>query len=178
MHLARRGYVLVLLTAVLAVVAVWSDDRQLRWWWQLPAVALLLGLAAESVWAQRRQPVAALAIAPRAYLGRALEAAFTFANGARRPLTLEYARRASRRARTCAASWLLRGAALRTNSRCYRCASARSPGRRCPREFSGRSRSPGGRAACRSRRRSWWRPMRCAARCARAAWPPVRVRGG
>lgn len=91
MHLARRGYVLVLLTAVLAIVAVWSDDWQLRWWWQLPAGALLLGLAVESRWAQRRSPLAGLAIAPRVYLGRALEAAFTFANGARRPLTLEYA---------------------------------------------------------------------------------------
>jgi len=91
MHLARRGYVLVLLTAVLAIVAVWSDDSQLRWWWRMPAAALLLGLAAESVWAQRRLPLATLAVAPRAYLGRALEAAFTFANGARRPLTLEYA---------------------------------------------------------------------------------------
>jgi uncharacterized protein (DUF58 family) len=91
MHLARRGYVLVLLTAVLAVVAVWSDDRQLTWWWQMPAGALLLGLAVESVWAQRRPPAAALAVAPRAYLGRRLEAAFTFANGARRPVTVEYA---------------------------------------------------------------------------------------
>lgn len=91
MHLALRGYVLVLLTAVLAVVGVWSDEWQLRWWWQMPAAALLLGLALESVWAQRRPPAATLALAPRVYLGRALEAAFTFANGARRPLTLEYA---------------------------------------------------------------------------------------
>ena len=90
MHLARRGYVLVLLTAVLAVVAVWSDDRALARWWQLPAGLLLLGLALESVLAGRGPPAARLSIAPRAYLGRALEAAFTFANPTRRPLSLEY----------------------------------------------------------------------------------------
>jgi uncharacterized protein (DUF58 family) len=91
MHLARRGYVLVILTAVLAVVAVWADDRQLARWWIVPAVLLLLGLALESLLAQRWPLAATLAIAPRAYLGRALEAAFGFANSTRRPLTLEYA---------------------------------------------------------------------------------------
>jgi len=91
MHLARRGYVLVLVTAVLAVVAAWSDDRQLAQWWQLPAAMLLLGLALESLLARRQPPTVTLAIAPRAYLGRALDAAFTFANATRRPLAVEYA---------------------------------------------------------------------------------------
>ena len=91
MHLARRGYVLLLLTALLAVVGVWSDDRELSWWWQLPAALLLLGLAYESLAARRQAPAASLAIAPRAYLGRTLEAAFTFANATRRPQPLEYA---------------------------------------------------------------------------------------
>ena len=90
MHLARRGYVLVLITAVLAVVAVWSDDRGLTRWWQLSAGLLLSGLALESVLVRRWQPAAQLRVAPRAYLGHALEAAFTFANAARRPLSLEY----------------------------------------------------------------------------------------
>jgi len=91
MHLARRGYLLVLLTAVLGVVAVWSDDRELSRYWQLPGGLLLLGLTLESLLARRRPPSAMLAIAPRAYLGRALEAAFIFANATRRPLALEYA---------------------------------------------------------------------------------------
>ncbi|HWZ64946.1 MAG TPA: DUF58 domain-containing protein [Steroidobacteraceae bacterium] len=90
MHLARRGYVLVLLTAVLAVVAVWSDDPQLARWWLLPAGLLLAGLAIESAVALRFAPTARLAIAPRAYLGHAIEAAFTFANGTGRPVALEY----------------------------------------------------------------------------------------
>jgi len=90
MHLARRGYVLLLLTAVLAVVAVWSDDRRLGWWWQLSAGLLLLGLALESLLARRAAPAARLAIEPRAYLGRAFEAAFIFGNDSRRPLALEY----------------------------------------------------------------------------------------
>ncbi|HEX4618573.1 MAG TPA: DUF58 domain-containing protein, partial [Steroidobacteraceae bacterium] len=91
MHLARRGYVLVLLTAVLAVVAVWSDDRELARWWQLPAGLLLLGLALESALARRSPPAATLVIAPRAYLGHALDAVFTFVNPTRRALALEYA---------------------------------------------------------------------------------------
>lgn len=91
MHLARRGYVLVLLTAVLAVVAVWSDDRQLARWWLLPGALLLLGLTLESLLARRWPPEVTLTMAPRAYLGHALEAALTFGNGTRRPLALEYA---------------------------------------------------------------------------------------
>jgi len=90
MHLARRGYVLLLLTAVLAVVAVWSDDRRLAGWWELSAGLLLLGLALESLLARRAAPAASLAIERRAYLGRALEAAFIFGNDSRRPLALEY----------------------------------------------------------------------------------------
>jgi uncharacterized protein (DUF58 family) len=91
MHLARRGYVLVVLTAVLAVVAVWSGDQQLARWWQLPAGLLLFGLTLESLLARRRPPAAALIVAPRAYLGHTLEAAFTFTNNMRRPVALEYA---------------------------------------------------------------------------------------
>src|SRR6516162_9683158 len=91
MHLAHRGYVLVVLTAVLAVVAVWSGDQQLARWWQLPAGLLLFGLTLESLLARRRPPAAALIVAPRAYLGHMLEAAFTFTNSTRRPVALEYA---------------------------------------------------------------------------------------
>jgi uncharacterized protein (DUF58 family) len=90
MHLARRGYLLVMLTAVLAVVAVWSEDPQLSRWWELPAALLLLGLAVESLLARRRPPSASLAVPARAYLGRALETAFGFSNDTRRPVTLEY----------------------------------------------------------------------------------------
>ena len=91
MHLALRGYVLVVFTAVLAVAAAWSDDPQITRLWQLPCALLLLGLALESLIARRRLPTATLALAPRAYLGRAFEAAFCFANASRRPLTLDYA---------------------------------------------------------------------------------------
>ena len=90
MHLARRGYVLLMLTAALAVVAVWSDDRRLMWWWQLAAALLFLGLALESLAARRNAPAAMLAVPSRAYLGRALEAVFTFGNESRRALALEY----------------------------------------------------------------------------------------
>jgi hypothetical protein len=49
MHLARRAYVLVILTAVLAIVGIWSSERGYAHLWQLPAALLLLGLAVESV---------------------------------------------------------------------------------------------------------------------------------
>lgn len=90
MHLARRGYLLVLITAVLAIVAVWSDDPQLKHWWLLPAALLLAGLAIESAATLRSVPAVQLVIGPRAYLGQAVEAAFRFANRTPRPLALEY----------------------------------------------------------------------------------------
>ena len=36
MHLASRAYLLVFLTAVLAVAAIWSDDRTVAGLWHIP----------------------------------------------------------------------------------------------------------------------------------------------
>jgi uncharacterized protein (DUF58 family) len=91
MHLAWRGYVLVLLTAVLAVIGVWSSGPGFSRVWQIPSGLLLLGLAFE-LFLVRRLPVATrVEIATRATLGRPQPAAFTFANPTRRPLAIEYA---------------------------------------------------------------------------------------
>ncbi|HEY0767706.1 MAG TPA: hypothetical protein VGD47_07090, partial [Steroidobacteraceae bacterium] len=91
MHLAQRAYILVLLTAVLAIAGIWSSEPGLTDLWRIPAGLLLLGLALEG-WFVRRMPVEAqLATAPRAFLGRPQPAAFLFANASARTLAVEYA---------------------------------------------------------------------------------------
>src|SRR6266446_3701460 len=91
MHLAQRAYVLVLLTAVMAIAAIWSGEPGVADLWRIPAGLLLFGLALEG-WFVRRMPVEArLATAPRAFLGRPHAAAFVFANASARALAVEYA---------------------------------------------------------------------------------------
>src|SRR5438045_8708965 len=78
-HLAHRAYVLVLLTAVMAIAGIWSSEPALADLWRIPAGLLLLGLALEG-WCVRRQPGAVrLATAPRAFLGRPHAACFACA---------------------------------------------------------------------------------------------------
>jgi len=89
MHLAQRAYVLVLLTAVMAIAAIWSGEPGVTGLWRIPAGLLLLGLALEG-WFVRRVPIEArLATAPRAFLGRPHAAAFVFANASARTLAVE-----------------------------------------------------------------------------------------
>jgi uncharacterized protein (DUF58 family) len=90
MHLARRAYVLVFLTAVLAVAGLWSSDALFTGWWRLPVILLLAGLTFEG-WFVRRAPIAAgLTSAAQALLGREQPAAFVFDNRSSRPLAVEY----------------------------------------------------------------------------------------
>ena len=91
MHLARRAYLLVLLTAVLAVLAIWSDDRSLAGLWRLPLGILLLGLALEGMVVRRSAPRVQLAMPPRAYLGHPQTAELVFENATARALHLQYA---------------------------------------------------------------------------------------
>jgi uncharacterized protein (DUF58 family) len=90
-HLAHRSYVLVVLTAVLAVSGIWSSDAYLAHLWHIPAALLLLGLALEGVFVRRMLPQVHLRTAARAFLGRSQPAAFVFTNPARRAIALEYA---------------------------------------------------------------------------------------
>lgn len=91
MHLAQRAYVLVLLTAILAIAGIWSAEPGLRDLWRIPGGLLLFGLALEG-WFVRRLPLAAqLAVPSRAFLGRPLPAAFEFTNTSARALAVEYA---------------------------------------------------------------------------------------
>lgn len=91
MHLGQRAYVLVLLTAVLAIAGIWTDEPALAQAWHLPAALLLLGIALEGVFVARLRVEADLTSAARAFLGRPLTCAFVFANPSARTLALEYA---------------------------------------------------------------------------------------
>lgn len=91
MHLARRSYVLVTLAMVLAIVGIWSSDRNLAHLWQIPLALLLAGLAFEGMLFRRLLPQVRLVTATRAFLGREQTGAFVFANHSARALELEYA---------------------------------------------------------------------------------------
>jgi uncharacterized protein (DUF58 family) len=91
LHLARRSYVLVMVAAVLAVLGIWSEERDFAYLWRIPVLLLLLGLAIEGALVRRLRPQVRLATAARAFLGRRQRARFEFANGSARVLSLEYA---------------------------------------------------------------------------------------
>lgn len=90
MHLAPRAYLLVVLTAVLAIAALWSGDASVAGWWRLPLCLLLLGLALESYLTRRLPLTVQLHSAAHALLGLPQEARFVFANAGPRNLRLEY----------------------------------------------------------------------------------------
>jgi len=91
LHLARRSYLLVMLTAVIAIAGIWSTDPLLARLWHVPAALLLLGLAAEGLAMRRLQPGSRVDTPTPAFLGRPQRGVFVFANGTRRTLALEYA---------------------------------------------------------------------------------------
>lgn len=91
MHLARRSYVLLLLTAVIAIAGIWSSGPGLARLWRVPAGVLLLGLALDSLFVRRLRPQVRLDTPVPAFLGRPQSAVFVFTNPAARALSLEYA---------------------------------------------------------------------------------------
>src|ERR1700722_13212140 len=91
MHLAQRAYVLLVLTALLAIAGIWSSDPAFGALWCIPGALLLLGLAYESVVVVRAMIVAGVETASRAFLGREQAAAFTFRNESSRSFAVEYA---------------------------------------------------------------------------------------
>ncbi|GAC1695917.1 MAG: hypothetical protein PVS2B3_06800 [Steroidobacteraceae bacterium] len=91
MHLARRAYFLALLIAVLAIAAIWSDERDVALLWRVVALLLLAGLALEGSLARRARLAVRVATAPRADLGQSPPAAFVFENSSGRGCILEYA---------------------------------------------------------------------------------------
>lgn len=91
MHLAQRAYVLLMLTATLAITGIWSSDPQLADFWRIPAALLLSGLAYEGFVIRRSVLRAEVQTHARAFLGRAQQAAFRFHNDSHRAFTVEFA---------------------------------------------------------------------------------------
>lgn len=90
MHLARRAYLLVFLTALLAVAGIWAPPGEYRGLWRVPLALLLAGLAAEGLALRRVRLGARFAAARRSFLGRPQPAALLLSNPAPRGLLLEY----------------------------------------------------------------------------------------
>jgi uncharacterized protein (DUF58 family) len=91
MHFSQRAYLLIMLTAVLAVAGIWSTDPGLGDLWRIPAALLLVGLAIEGLFIRRASVTAEIETAARAFLGREQGAAYAFHNGSSRAVSVEYA---------------------------------------------------------------------------------------
>lgn len=91
MHFTQRAYVLLMLTAVLAVSGIWSSDPGFSDLWRIPAMLLLAGLAYEGFFIRKAQLTADIETAPRAFLGREQAGAYAFHNASARALSVEYA---------------------------------------------------------------------------------------
>jgi uncharacterized protein (DUF58 family) len=90
MHLAQRAYVLLVLTAVLAIAGIWSPGATAAGLWRWPAMLLLGGIALESAWSRRRRWRIDLEVAPRAFLGRPQPISVLLHNEDAIPLKVEY----------------------------------------------------------------------------------------
>lgn len=92
MHLALRGYLFIVLTALLGVAGTWSDDPAFSGAWLFPAFLLLVGLALEAWYQHGTRVVLRMQIDSRLQLGRAAGGAFAFEHNRGRDLRLQYAR--------------------------------------------------------------------------------------
>lgn len=89
MSLRRNALLLILLTALMAIVSDWNSDFGLIGWWRLPAALLLLGLTYESRVLSRAGLACELVSPGRLYLGRSAELELLFSQALRRALTVE-----------------------------------------------------------------------------------------
>ena len=92
MHFALRGYLFIVLTALLGVAGTWSDEPAFATAWLFPAFLLLAGLAVES-WYQRGTRLAVrMLLESRLKLGKPVAGAFAFDHNRARELRIQYAR--------------------------------------------------------------------------------------
>jgi uncharacterized protein (DUF58 family) len=92
MHFALRGYLFVVLTALLGIAGTWADEPGFSGAWLWPAFLLLAGLALEA-WSLHRTHISVrMQVDSRLKLGRPASGAFAFQHDRDRDLTLQYAR--------------------------------------------------------------------------------------
>jgi uncharacterized protein (DUF58 family) len=89
-HLAERGYVLILLTAVLAIMDLWSAHAELQFAWQLAALLLLGGLTYEGYSLPATGLAARIVARQSFYLGREQHTSICFTNKSSRIVHLQY----------------------------------------------------------------------------------------
>ena len=92
MHFALRGYLLIALTALLAIAGTWSDEPAFATAWLFPAFLLSAGLALEAWYARGTHVRTRMALDERLKLGRPAKAAFAFAHNRGREVEMQYAR--------------------------------------------------------------------------------------
>jgi uncharacterized protein (DUF58 family) len=92
MHFSVRGYLFIVLTALLGIAGTWSDEPAFATAWLFPAFVLLGGLALES-WYQRGTRLAVrLQFDSRLKLGKPVLGAYAFGHNRARELKVQYAR--------------------------------------------------------------------------------------
>ena len=91
MHLAQRAYVLIVLTAAVAIAGIWSHDPALSRWWHLPAALVLIGVAFEAFRVRRSTIGFDVESPSRGYLGRPLPVTFRVHTDMPRPALIEFA---------------------------------------------------------------------------------------
>ena len=92
MHFAVRGYLFLLLTALLGVAGTWSDEPAFASAWLFPVFLLLTGLALEAWYLRGTRLSVRTRFDSRLKLGRLATGAFAFEHNRGRKLTLQYAR--------------------------------------------------------------------------------------
>lgn len=90
MHLAQRAYVLIVLTAAVAIAGIWSHDHTLSTGWHLPAALMLIGVAFEAFLVRRSVIGFDIESPSRAYLGRPLPVTLAVHSDMPRPAVVEF----------------------------------------------------------------------------------------
>jgi len=91
MHFALRGYMFIVLTALLGVAGTWTDDRVFDDAWMFPAFLLLAGLAIEAWYARGTRVALRMQLSGRLKLGRKASGEFAFTHNRGRGEQLLYA---------------------------------------------------------------------------------------
>jgi uncharacterized protein (DUF58 family) len=92
MHFALRGYLFIVLTALLGIAGSWTDEPAFDGAWMWPAFFLLAGLSLEAWYLFGTRVQVRMRIDERFKLGRAVAGAFAFQHNRHRDLVLQYAR--------------------------------------------------------------------------------------